>query len=150
MEKEGWTSFAGWGPLSSWFLPLWTAGASGPSLSLPPLLRVSCLLRSNAGSAASVRPSRGLCGTSYITPSSQRVRGLTDTQSLRGLPSCLLWVLVPVAAQGIPSRLARWECRQEPAKAMAGACGASGVGDPAWRKAAWCLSQSQTAISLCL
>jgi len=37
-----------------------------------------------------------------------------------------------------------------PSKTTAGACGACGVGDPAWREAAWCLSQSQAALSLCL
>lgn len=79
MEEEGWTSFAGWGPLSSWFLPLWTAGASGPSLSVP---YCGCPVCSAAMPAAGLRCA--LPGVSAGHPTSHpALGGSEDLLTLR-------------------------------------------------------------------
>lgn len=139
MGKEGWTNFPGWKSVSGWILPL-----DSQCIRLWPLLAplwVSCLLRGNASSGVSGDPASHLA-----------VGGSEDLPTLRAFRTSHLSPVGPGpwAVRGISPPLAQEGCRQQPAKAMAEACGAPGVGDLAWWEAVWCLSQSQTALSPCL
>lgn len=128
------------GDLSS-FWCLWSQTRLAPH-------RVSWLPRSDAGSGALVCPF-----PASLLEILHHTRLLGDPRTYQhsepsGPPQLPPVGPGPCGCVGHPP--SRQGCRQQPAKAMAGACGACGEGDPAWQEPPRCLSQSQSAISLCL